>query len=440
MKRGALVDLLIRPVTIIQVSVFAPLAVLMLFLAAAYQPGATVAASSIACAGFGLFVGQAIRPAARCPFSWTLPGLRRALFREFVVGGLVVSGLGTVITLVGGAGTGQALPVFAVGFASFALGAVSLLAPEGTQLVVFAYIIVGARFASLRTASAGIQAAPLTTVAIAGAISALVLWGTFSRGPWRWSALTGPRQDGQSFWQQWGMRARSPKPRTRSTPAGTPATSLTRYAGNAVAGGVLANYRAVRPFAWLFLLFIFVLGLAVFVGGVHPNPFTASWAILVFVWWTSASWSSRSACQAMLPWSRRHHAAVAYVRDLGDALLFLFLMLAAAAVVGGLGEMRGPVLRGLAVMAVSFPAARWLSGPPVGERWKNSAALAALAVVGVATFLVALNLVVTHLPDMVNSGAAQGVVLGLMILLSQVVHWRGLRRYLTTRDLAGDTT
>jgi hypothetical protein len=442
MRRGALVDLLIRPVTIIQVSVFAPLAVIMLFLAAGLRPGAAIAASSMACAGFGLFVGQGIRVAARCVFAWTLPAFRRALLRELVAVGLAVSGLATAVTLIGGAGTQQALAVFAVGFASFALGAVSLLAAEVTQLLVFAYIVIVSQFASWRPAAPAIQGAPLATVAIAGAVSALVLWGTFSRGAFRWSALTGPRQSGHSIWHELSLTAWRPRRRARSTSGEVGVASPARYVGDTVAGSVLANYRAVQPVAWLFLPFVFLLCLAVFqsdvFGGVHVNPFTASWFVLAFVWWTSASWSRRSACQAMLPWSRRHHVTVAYVRDLGDGLLFLLLMLAAAALVGGLEGIRGPVLCGLAGMAAFFPAARWMSGPPVGERWKSSAVGAVLALVGVGVFLVVLG-VVTHLPDVVSSGTAQGVLLGLLVLLSQVLHWRGLRRYLTTRDLVGDS-
>ena len=442
MRRGALVDLLIRPVTTIQVSVFAPLAVIMLFLAAGLRPGAAVAASSIACSVFGLFVGQAIRVAARCVFAWTLPAFRQALLREFVLGGLAVSGLATAVTLIGGAGTQQALAVFAVGFASFALGAVSLLAAEVTQLLVFAYIVIVSQFASWRPAAPAIQGVPLATVAIASAVSALLLRGAFSRGGFRWSALTGPRQRGHSIWHELSLTAWRPRRRARSTSGEVGVASPARYVGDTVAGCVLANYRAVQPVAWLFLPFVFLICLAVFqsdvVDGVHVNPFTASWFVLAFVWWTSASWSRRSACQAMLPWSRRHHVTVAYVRDLGDGLLFLVLMLAAAALVGGLEGIRGPVLCGLAGMATFFPAARWMSGPPIGERWKSSAVGAVLALVGVGVFLVVLG-VVTHLLYEVISGTALGVLLGLLVLLSQILHWRGLRRYLTTRDLVGDT-
>jgi hypothetical protein len=444
MRRGAVLDLLVRPMIIIQVAVFGPISVILLFVAAALRPGTAVAASSVVCAGFGLFVGQGIRVAAGCAFAWTLPAFRRALLLEFVAGGLALSGLATAILLIGGAGTDQAVPVFAAGFASFSVGAVSLLGPQSTQLLVLAFMLVVPRFAFGRTAATAILGAPLATVAIAGAVSALVLWTTFSRGAFRWSALTGPRQDGQSFWQRWGMSARWRNRRNRQMRPESPATAPARYVGYAAAGGVLANYRAVRPVTWLFLPFVFLLCLAVFradvFDGGRVNPFTGGWFILAFVWWTSASWSRRSACQAMLPWSRRHHAIVAYVRDLGDALLFLLLMLAAASLVLGLEGMRGPVLRGLAVMAIFFPAARWLSGPPVGDRWKASVFTLVLAIVGIATFLVALNLLATHLPALVSSGAWQGIVLGALVLLSQALHWRSLHRYLTTRDLVGDLT
>jgi hypothetical protein len=48
--------------------------------------------------------------------------------------------------------------------------------------------------------------------------------------------------------------------------------------------------------------------------------------------------------------------------------------------------------------------------------------------------------VVNHLPKLVSSGATQGVVLGSLVLLSQFLHWRSVRRYLTTRDLVGGAT
>jgi hypothetical protein len=444
MKRGALLDLLIRPVTIIQVAVFAPIAVLLLFFAAALQPSAAVAAVSIACAGFGLFVGQAIRVAARCVFAWTLPAFRRALLREFVVGGIAVSGVATAIGVLGGGGIERALVLFAVGFGSFSVGAVYFLAPDWTQLLTLAYILAVPWFMAGRSAAAAVVGVPLVTVAISGAVSALVPWGTFSRGAFRWSALTGPGQAARSIWQDWPMLVRWRRPRARSTRAAASAPAPARYVGNPVVGGVLANYRAIRPLTWLALPVVWLLCLAVFRTLVFDdgrvNPFTAFWVTLQFIWWTGASRSRRSECQAMLPRSRRQHAAVAYASDLGDALFFLGLLLASAAIVGALGGMGGAVLRGLAVMAIFFPAGRWLSGPPVGERWKAEVVVGVLGLLGVMAFLVMFRTVVNHLPKLVSSGATQAVVLGSLVLLSQVLHWRGLRRYLMTRDLVGGST
>ena len=52
-------------------------------------------------------------------------------------------------------------------------------------------------------------------------------------------------------------------------------------------------------------------------------------------------------------------------------------------------------------------------------------------------FLLALRLVVTGLPALVSSGVAQAVVLGLLIVGSQVLNWRRLNRYFANRDLVG---
>jgi hypothetical protein len=55
----------------------------------------------------------------------------------------------------------------------------------------------------------------------------------------------------------------------------------------------------------------------------------------------------------------------------------------------------------------------------------------------VVVFVVALNLAVTGLPKLVSSGAAQAVVLGLLIVGSQVLNWRRLKGYFANRDLVG---
>ena len=443
MRRGALVDLLVRPLTIVQVVVFAPLAVLLLFFAAALRPEVAVAAVSIACAGIGLFVGQAMRVAARCVLAWTLPGFRRALLGEFVVAGLAVSALATAISVLGGGGIEQTFVLFAVGFGSFSAGAVYFLAPDWTQVLTLAYILAVPWFMSGRSAAGAVPGAPLAAAVIAGAVSALVLWGTFSRGAFRWSALAGPGQGARSSWHDWPMLVRWRRPRTRSTRAAARASAPARYVGNPLVGGVLANYRAIRPLTWFTLPAVTLLCLAVLRTGVfddaRANPFTAFWVTLPFLWGTGASRSRHAGCQAILPRSRRQHAAVAYASDLGDALLFLGVVLASAAIVGALDGMGGAVLRGLAVMAIFFPAGRWLSGPPVGERWKAEVVVGVLGLLGVMVFLIVLRVVVTHLPALVGSGAMQAVVLGSLVLLSQFLHWRSVRRYLTTQDLVGDS-
>ena len=60
-----------------------------------------------------------------------------------------------------------------------------------------------------------------------------------------------------------------------------------------------------------------------------------------------------------------------------------------------------------------------------------------LTILVAMVFLVALRLVVSGLPLFVGSGAAQAVVLGLLIAGSQVLNWRRLKGYFATRDLVG---
>ena len=60
-----------------------------------------------------------------------------------------------------------------------------------------------------------------------------------------------------------------------------------------------------------------------------------------------------------------------------------------------------------------------------------------LTIAVVLVCLLALRLVVSGLPVLVSSGAAQAVVLGLLVAGSQALNWRRLKGYFATRDLVG---
>jgi hypothetical protein len=62
---------------------------------------------------------------------------------------------------------------------------------------------------------------------------------------------------------------------------------------------------------------------------------------------------------------------------------------------------------------------------------------AVLSFVLIVVFCAVFSLVVTGLPLLVSSGAAQAVVLGLLIVGSQVLNWRRLKGYFANRDLVG---
>ncbi len=142
--------------------------------------------------------------------------------------------------------------------------------------------------------------------------------------------------------------------------------------------------------------------------------------------------------RATLPWSRRHHLAVAFVRNLGDPLVILLVLSPAlAAFALGNPQLLGPVGRGIAVVAIFFPAFQWAAGPPTGGPWADRGVAMILTLLVGMAFLLALRLVVSGLPLLASSGAAQAVVLGLLIVGSQALNWRRLQGYFARRDLVG---
>jgi hypothetical protein len=437
MRRGALFNLLVRPLTAVLAVLLLPL-VTVAILAASSTPQAAVAGVAVViCAAMGIFVGEGIAEAARCSFAWTLPRFRRALLREFVVCGMAASALVALIVAAVSPTTATSLLV-AVGFTAFTLGGAVHLVPEGALLFPIAVVAV---FAAGPSAPASWLNAPLETVTVALAVSALALWSAFSTRAFRWSALTGPRRDGRFVWHEWRTMPWWPKPRTQFWRPSLRAPSRARYVGSSVLRGVVSSYGTTKPPAWFASLALFVLCVV----AAKPNtlnsagraPLSGLGPSLILVAWMSVSLSRGSAWRATLPWSRRHHLAVTWVRDLGDVLLFLLVTLAAAGTAGNPEVLMGGVGRGIAVTALFVPAVQWVSGPPTGGRWPDQGLMALWGIGVVVVFVVALNLAVTGLPKLVSSGALQAVVLGLLIVGSQVLNWRRLKGYFTSRDLVG---
>jgi hypothetical protein len=437
MKRRALLNLLVRPLTAVLAVLLLPL-VTVAILAASSTPQAAVAGVAVViCAAIGIFVGEGIAEAARCPFAWTLPRFRRALLREFVVCGMAASALVALIVAAVSPITATSLLV-AVGFTAFTLGGAVHLVPEGALLFPIAVVAV---FAAGPSAPASWLNAPLETVTAALAVSALALWSAFSTRAFRWSALTGPRQDGRFIWHEWSTMPWWPRPRTRFWRPASRAPSRARYVGTSVLCTVVSSYRATRPGAWLGALALWALCSLYLVPSnlntVRLRPLSGLWAILATLAWVIAAWSRRSASRAPLPWSRQQHLTVTYLRDLGGLAGFLTMiatgLVAAAPAVSP--EVLGAVGRGIGVMAVFVPAAEWISGPPTGGRRADGGVEAVLGLVLFVAFVVVLNLVIVGLPELVSSGAAQAVVLGLLIVGSQVLNWRRLKGYFANRDL-----
>jgi len=438
MRRGVLLNLLVRPLTIAFTAGVLPMAAILLFVAGSRRPAAVIGVSAFVCAVLGAFIGERMMEAAKCSFAWTLPRYRRALLGEFVICGVAVSAL---VALIGAVASTTPPPTFlvaATGFAAFSwVGALYLL-PERSLLFPIAVLVL---LASGPSAPAALLNAPLTTVTAALAVAALALWSAFSSRAFRWSALTGPREDGRLIWNGWPTMPWWPTPRTRFWRRASQAPSRARYLGTSVLRGVGSRYGATKPTAWFASLALYVLCVVAAgpnaLSSVGRAPLSGLGPILIFVALMSASLSRSLAWRATLPWSRRHHLAVTYVRDLGDVLLFLLVTLAAAGTAGNPGVLMGGVGRGIAVVAIFFPAFQWAAGPLTGCPWADRGVTMILFIAVAMVFLVTLRLVVTGLPELVSSGAAQAVALGLLIVGSQALNWRRLKGYFAGRDLVG---
>ena len=443
MRRGAFLHLLDRPAGIAFAALFMPAAVIMLFFAGVRRPSRFVEVAGLVCFFVGVFGGTTLTDAARCSFAWTLPRYRRALLVEFASCGAVVAAFVALIGAVIAITPAQTLLVAAVGFAAYAVGGALFLTPEGSLLFPVAFV---AFVASRSWTPAPVMSAAPATMTVTAAVSALALWSAFSSRTFRWSALIGPREDGRLMWNGWPTMPWWPRLRRRRAGAGPQGALQARYVGTSVLRGVVSSYRPIRANAWLAA----IAGLSVFyvvavgpsaLGSVPRTTFWIAWAIfIVFLSMNATSYGhQRSASRATLPWSRRHHLAVAFARNLGDPLVILLVLSPAlAAFALGNPQLLGPVGRGIAVIAIFFPAFQWAAGPPTGGPWADRGVTMILTFAVGMAFLLALRLVVSGLPLLVTSGAAQAVVLGLLIAGSQALNWRRLKGYFATRDLVGE--
>ena len=442
MRRGALLHLLDRPAGIAFAALFMPVAVILLFAAGVRRPSRFVEVAGLVCFFVGAFGGTTLTDAARCSFAWTLPRYRRALLAEFAICGAVVSALVALIGAVVATTPAQTFLVVAVGFAAYSLGGALFLTPEGSLLVPVVFVTF---VASRSWAPAPVISAPLVTIAATTAVSALALWSAFSSRTFRWSALTGPREDGRLIWNGWPTMPWWPRLRRLRAGAGRKGASRARYVGTSVPRGVVSSYRPIRANAWLpaiaalSVLYVVAVG-PIALGSVPRTGYWIAWAIfIVFSLMNRSSYGHHSsASRATLPCSRRHHFSVAFARNLGDPLVTLVVLSPAlAAFAVGNPELLGPAVRGIAVIAIFFPAFQWAAGPPTGGPWADRGMTMILTLAVAMVFLLALRLVVTGLPALVSSGVAQGVVLGLLIVGSQALNWRRLNRYFANRDLVG---
>jgi hypothetical protein len=146
--------------------------------------------------------------------------------------------------------------------------------------------------------------------------------------------------------------------------------------------------------------------------------------------------------RAALPWSRDDHLAVTRIRDLVKMLWFV---LATGPLVVGLGwacgwnawGSAGAAARAIAGIGIVFPLAQWMSGPPIGGGQRTVADLYIKSLGVTIAFTVVPRVMVRALPVIAEAAAAQGIVLGLLLVASQALHWRFLKHHFATGDLVG---
>jgi hypothetical protein len=449
MRRGALLNLVARPLTILYVAdVLAPavmaLAVMALDPGDSRAVGVVVRFSLYTCALSGVCLGGAITTAARCSFAWTLPRFRREVLREFVACGVPVSVASGLIATLTTSATMSGLLAGVMGFAVFSLGGAMSLIPEAPPLL----LLGGGAFAFFATSTPGaVLNAPLAVAAIAVAIASTVaLWFGLGNRTLRSSSDSGVRGNVPFVSNELHTLAWWPRRQPRRAGACPEDTSRLPYVGTSVFRGVVTSYQPVRPRRLLgdagvgVLLVALIMASLVWLKLITVNPAAPSnlWFSFVLVGPMTAlavrtGLAVRSSLWPVgLPWSRRQQLLVAYVRDL---IAMLGYLLAAC----------------LATLAVAFviahPDRQWIAGlaragaatalllPMFQGRDRGRLVLAILVVIPVAATVYGVSL-----PVLVISPAAQAIVLGVLFVASQSLHWLSLRRYFTSRDLVGLVT
>ena len=458
MRHGALLDLLVSRLTIL-FAVFGLFpAIMALFVPDARSAGPVIGLSFLVCAQVGGFVSQRMMTARRCGFAWTLPGFRRELLRQFVGCGVAVSLAGGLIPAAIATGTTMpSLAVGATGFAAFSLGGVLCLIPEAPPLLMLAswalFFLVGT------STPAALLDTPVAVFAIALAISTAALWLGFRSRAFRWSALDALGGKVGVFSTQMQSLLRWPKRTRRQSVArrdgaSPEAASRAPYVGTSVFRGVISSYHSARR-PWLFVnlvaeVVVFALMTAAFVwlNRVTDGPAASEnvWFGLVMVGSIFSSMGRGLCSRVGLPWSRRHHLAVAYALDLLNTLGFLLATCPLAIVVFIViahpdGQLIAALARAGAATAVFLPVFQWPGRPPTG-----GPGLGQLQKISWVTFIRPLVIVsvvglcVYGLPVIVSSLVAQAIVLATLLVASQALYWLKLRHAFITCDLVGQET
>jgi len=452
MRRGALLTLVARPMTITFVAiVVAPLVMLqvLIFMGEWESASQVLRIALFACAMIGSYLGGQIVQTIGYPFAWTLPRFRRAVVWEFVACGVAVSVVPGLVVAIATGAMASTLMASVTGFAVFSVSGALCVIPEAAPLV---WLGCGAALMWFRmSVPAAILDAPVAVITVGIAISSLALWLGFRTRAVRWSAVCA--RQAPVGWVSYPLHTLLRGQNRLRDQVNAPSAIAPRveYVGTSVSQGVASTYRAVR-YRWVqapvqvgILVITMITTDLIWLSLNNDSPAVPLnlWIGLAIVGPITVEASRRSTSGVVPPWSRRQHLAVGYTRDLIDTLAYPIAACFPAIAVFFLlahpdRQLLGMLARAAVATAVFFPVFQWPPTGKAGMRQRHS--MSAATFVRPVVTVTGVAVCVAGLPHLASAPAVQAAGLGVLLVASQVIYWVMLRRFFTTRDLVDQET
>jgi hypothetical protein len=450
MSGRALLPLVARPkaLALVGLGIAATLSPLLVLLLTEVTDATERAGTALLMAGaplglLGCACGIAVKQAAWCTFSWTMPRFGQRLRNEFLAVAMVLALVASLLAMLTVRPAPGLFPlVLATSLAALAVGCASTGLPESR---FFPFLPALLYFAPWRR---GLEAAierPLAFAAVAAAIASAAIGATFATRTFRWAnsrEVASPAMQRARFWLD---KRRATREGTGALAAGHAPRALAAprlpYADTPVRR-MLAIARATGPMAWLTLLAAGLLmgAVSAVIGTILREPSTSpirlDWVVVGMIGFMHVLPPSQTA-RATLPWSRRDHLAATWHWHVTMALWYALVACPMYVAVTSALESRAWTMVDAARIVGStlllFPAGWWIADGAIGRSHLRPAKLLLL----VPVFQWGGILVGALLSALVPAPHLQLGVLGVLVASSQALHWVLLKRYFAGRDLVG---